>query len=393
MKKTFSYYLRPIALFATVWAALLLCNALCFALAARGYNLPPVFSAVTALCLSLLLAYSLSRLLVLFTPRELLYEGRKAKGERLRFLWARPILRAALLLFFLLPLPYPAFAPLFGAYSPLLRYLISRVYLLPLLLAFLLGSLTGLSYREQNPKEQKNTAFFLFLLHALKYILIYSVGALLLLLLSATLISLPALVALVIVSRFGVAILVLFLALWVFRILRAIRKRRKFLRALEAACASRRISMPKIKDPICSLFKRGGSDVFYITVRGKKYACRMVSSLKRGSIFRFYPDGKMAKVHVMILSILTRGRFGAGSGGLHRQRTELWEKQYDVAFEAEGATKVLIFNPCSKIVELKHGDDSVPLDNGMTIGEYKFFTASGFTGAVARDCLDRKPNE
>lgn len=392
MKKPLTY-LRSVALFATVWGALLLCNFLCFSLAAQGYNLPPIFSACVALVLSLLLAYSLSRLLVLFTPREQLYEGRKTKGERLRFLWARPILRAALLLFLLLPLPYPAFAPLFGAYSPLLRYLISRVYLLPLFVAFLLGALTGLSYREQNPKERKNTAFLLFLLHTLKYILIYSVGALFLLLLSATLISLPTLVAVVIVSRFGAAILAVFIAIWMFRILRAIRKRQKFLKELAAACASRRISMPKIKDPIRSLFKRGGSDVFYITVRGKKYACKMVSSLKRGSIFRFYPDGKMAKVHVMILSILTRGRFGAGSGGLHRERTELWEKQYDVSFEAEGAVKVLIFNPCSKIVELKHGDDSVPLDNGMTVGEYKFFTASGFTGAVARDCLDRKPNE
>jgi hypothetical protein len=292
-----------------------------------------------------------------------------------------------------LPLPYPAFTPILGALSPFLRYLAARLYLLPLLVAFLIGALRGLVFHEQNPKKRPTTALLFFLLHTAKYVLIYSLGALLLLLLSTTLLSLPALVAVVVVSRFGAAILILWLLIWVIRILRAISKRRKFLKALSDACASRHISMPRIQDPILSLFKRGGSEVFYITVRGKKYACKMVSAFKRGSIFRFYSDGVMANVHVMVLSILARGRFGAGSGGLHRERTELWEQQYDVSFDAEDAIKVLIFNPCSKIVELKHGDDNVPLDNGMSIGEYKFFTASGFTGAVARDCLDRKPND
>ena len=150
--------------------------------------------------------------------------------------------------------------------------------------------------------------------------------------------------------------------------------------------------MPRIVDPISSLFKRGGSEVFILTAKGKKYACKMVSTLKRSSIYRFYPDGKMAKVHVMVLNFLTRGRYGHG-GTVLKQRTELWEKQFDVSFDAEDAVKVLIFNPCSKIVECQYGGDSVPLDNGMSVGDYRFFTASGFTGAVARDCLDRKPNE
>ena len=153
MKKLWTI-LRPVFLFATVWGALLLGNTLCFTLATKGYNLPPLFSACVSLFLTLLLAYSLSRLLVLFLPRDRLYEGHKTQAERLRFLWASPVLRLALPLFALLPLPYPAFTPILGALSPFLRYLAARLYLLPLLVAFLIGALRGLVFTSRTPRKR-----------------------------------------------------------------------------------------------------------------------------------------------------------------------------------------------------------------------------------------------
>ncbi len=382
--------------FPLMYLALLAGNAL-----ASKWTQDPGFPALLAAYISLLftviLFYSISRVAVIFEKKESLYEGSKPRKEKFLFLWERPKTKLALLLFLLLPLPFPAFGAIFGSLSPLLRYLCSRLFLPFLFVAFFLGGMRGLLYHEQNEKKKNkkkkrvNLFPIAFLFHTFKYVPIYAAGAYLLLELSTVIFSLPGVVQLFLTTGLGVAIAATFSLLWTVRIFRAVCIRRKFLISLAKACKAQGIPIPKIEAPIRSLFrKKERGTLFEITVKGKKYVCKLVSTLKPITTYRFYPDGYLGHVRTTYLHFRMNGAFG---GMLSRQRIELFEKKYNVGFDAENATKVLIFNPCSKIVEGVFAESSFPLDNGMSVGKYKFFTASGFCNAITRDCLDRKANE
>lgn len=388
-----SFYRFP----ATYFALWLGCSQMWRITSTRGF--PALLAAGITLFFTLLLLYSISRVMILHEKKEDLYEGDKTWKQKIVFLWKRPKTKLALLLFLLLPLPYPVFRFLFTPFSPFVRYLLSRLFLPLLLIAFLFGSTSGLSWHELNEKKKAgkkkiNRAPILFLFHAYKYIPIYILGAYALLSLSAFIFSLPGMVKLFLTTSLGVALLAIIGALWIIRIQRGVAKRRKFLTQLSDACASQNLPMPEIKGAVKGLFrKKEASPTFEITVHGRKYVCRLISSLKPFTMYRFYPSGEIGHVHTVFMRFYMR-HTPFGTGVLFRQRTEIYEKKYNCAFEAEeGATKIFIFNPCSKIVEGQYGNDSLPLDNGMKIGDYTFYTASGFTGAIRRDCLHRKANE
>ena len=152
--------------------------------------------------------------------------------------------------------------------------------------------------------------------------------------------------------------------------------------------------MPSIDAPIRSLFQRKERGcVFYLRENGRKYACRLISTLKPVSVYRFYPNGEVGRVHVTYMRFTMRGHT-FGGGVLYRQRAELYETKYQMGFEADEDTrKIFIFNPTAKTVEGQYGTELVSLDNGMKIGEYTFYTATGFTNAIKRDCLHRRANE
>lgn len=344
--------------------------------------------------------YSSSRVLIVFEKRECLYEGDKSAREKLRYLLARPETRLFLLLFLLLPLPFPTFRLIFGALSPVPRYLLSRLFVPLFAAALLLGGMTGLAWHEQNEKKKElrkkiNRSPFFFLLHVFKFVPIYAVGSYCLLAFSVVLASLPGIVALFLTTSLGAAVLITIAVLWVIRWIRGIKIRKEFLEKLKKACEAQGIPMPTIHAPILSLFrKKERGSVFEVTVNGRKYACKLVSSLKPNTVYRFYPNGEVGHVHVIHMRFMVPGAVMFGSGMLYRQKVELFEKKYNVSFEAEEDTqKILLFNPCSKTVEGAYGSETVPLDNGMKIGDYTFYTASGFTNAMTRGCLHRKANE
>ena len=389
-----SFYRFPATYFA-LWAG---CAFAWKLTAPRGVSY--MLAGLVSLLFTAILLYSISRVLMLFERKAELYEGDKTFGEKIVFLWKRPKTKLALLLFLLLPLPYPAFAPFFGMYSPFMRYLASRTILPVFLLAYTLGSTRGLVWHELNEKKKSvdrkkiNRSPLHFLFHAFKYVPIYAIAAYMLLALSAVIFSLPGMIKLFITTSLGTAIIVITATVWTIRIVRGVSKRRQFLEKLADACASQNIPMPEIPGAICSLFrKKERGAVFEITLHNRKYRCKLVSSLKPYTMYRFYPSGEIGHVHTVFMRFYMRHTM-FGSGVLFRQRTEIYEKKYNCAFEAEeDVAKIFIFNPCSKIVEGQYGNDSLALDNGMKIGEYTFYTATGFTGAIRRDCLHRKQNE
>lgn len=383
--------------FPLIYLGLLAFNAIAWKwTSTRGF--PAWLASLITFLFTVVLLYSMARVAVIFERKPDLYEGEKTKKEKFLFLWGRRKTKLAMLLFLLLPLPYPAFRPVFVVLSPIWQYLCSRLILPFLFLGFFLGSMTGLTWHELNEKKTESKrkkirrSPFSFLFHTYKYIPIYIAAAVMFLALQAVIFSLPGIVKLFITTSLGGAIIITIAVLWFIRIRRAILIRRKFLSQLSDACASQNIPMPKIHEPIRSLFrKKERGTVFEISLHNRTYKCKVISTLKPITMYRFYPSGVVGHVHTAFLRIHTRAPFGAM---LFRQRAELYEKKYDVSFEAEeGITKIFIFNPCSKIVEGQFGSESLPLDNGMKIGEYTFYTASGFTGAIRRDCLHRKANE
>lgn len=383
--------------FPILYLGLILMSALAWRGAASGGI--SIVSSVIALLFTLVFLYSASRLWIIYEKRESLYTGDKTAKEKFLYLWSRSDVRILLLLLFLLPSPFPALTPLIGAFGTFSHYLLSRLLFPFFFVSFFLGAMTGLVYYEKNEKKKElrkkiRRSPFLFLFHVFKYIPIYAVGAYFLLSLMVVLYSIPGMVMLFVTTGLGIAVIVIVATFWLIRIVRALRIRRRFLAQLKEACLERGIPMPKIHKPIGSLFvKKESSPVFTLAVGERKYACRVVGTLKPHTIHRFYPSGEVGYVRATYMRFNLRAAT-FGGGVLFRQRAELYETRYPLAFDAEdGTAKIFIFNPCSKIVEGQYGNDTVPLDNGMKIGEYTFYTASGFTNALRRDCLHRRANE
>ncbi len=399
MMRKLGLNLHCIYRFPTLYLAILAVSALTYRQTPPN-GIPYYVTLICSLIFILFQTYSTSRLMIVFEKRENLYQGDKTAKEKLRYLSTRPETRLYLLLLLLLPLPLPTFKPLFGMLSPVLRYLLSRLFVPLFAVVFLLGGMTGLAYYEMNEKKKEmrkkiNRAPILFLIHVFKFVPIYTVGSYCLLAFSVVLASLPGIAALFLTTSLGAAVLITITVLWIIRWVRGVRIRKQFLEKLETACASQNLPVPEIKAPIASLFrKKERGTVFEITVNGKKYACKLISTFKPNTVHRFYPDGVLGHVHVIHMRLLVHGARMMGNGMLYRQRIELYETKYNVGFEAEEeVSKIFIFNPCSKTVEGAYGSETVPLDNGMKIGDYTFYTASGFANALTRNCLHRKANE
>lgn len=385
--------------FPTLYLSFFLVNAATWKLTPPN-GIPHICAIIISFLFTAIMLYSAARVMIIFEKRETLYQGEKTTKEKVRYLWERPETRLYLILFAFLPLPLPAFKPLFGMLAPMFRYLLSRLYVPFLLLAFVFGCITGLNYYEQNEKKKEmrkkiKRSPFRFILHVFKYVPIYVITSSCLLALSVVLASLPGMLGLFLTTALGAAVAITIGVLWIIRAIRGIKKRKIFLKQMQDACRMQDIPMPEIPALFLSLFrKKERGSIFEITVSGRKYVCKLISTLKPITIYRFYENGEVGHVHATYMHFHLRGHAMMGGSMLFRQRAELYEKKYNVGFEAEeGARKIFIFNPCSKTVEGQYGNETIPLDNGMKIGDYTFYTATGFTNAIKRNCLHRKQTD
>lgn len=383
--------------FPVVYLAVLATNALTWNLMPPA-GIPRIVSSIVSLLFTVISLYSAARVMVISDKRENMYQGEKTGKEKWQYLWVRPETRLFFTLFCLLPWPLPAFNPIFGTLSPILRYLLSRLFVPFLIAALFLGNITGLHYYERNErmgekrKKIRRTPF-LFFFHVFKYVAIYTVTAFCFLAFTVVLASIPGMIMLFLTTSLGTAVVLVIIAIWIIRAIRGVRKRKRFLEQMEKACALSGIPMPEIKQPCLSLFrKKEKGTIFTFTLRNRKYACKLIGSLKPFTLYRFYPNGTVGHVHTLNTRVLARGRWT--SIAILKQQIELWETQYKIGFDApEDVTKIFLFNPCTKTVEVSHGNENAPLDNGMKVGEYTFYTATGLTNAIARNCLHRKQTD
>ena len=391
MKKVLAI-LRTVYRFSLVWLLTYLLADFVHLNAFRQEGVSHLFPAILSLIVAAVMIYSQTRLLVLF-DRSIAYPGRKTKKEMLAHFFSRPKAWIALILFALLPLPYTAFETLFGTHGPFLDYLISRAVLPLFFVAYLIGAVTGLTYYQLNRAKERRVNDLFYLIHSLKYLPLYAAGGVMLSILSIMLLSVPGFIKLFL--RVSPTLTVIFLlaypVLWLVRFLRARKKRHEFLRKLTDACAERGIEIPVIEHPISSLFSKKHAPVFKLKVNDKVYTCKLIGTMRPFTLYRFYANGVVARVTILSLRLYQRLRYRAM---LYQSRTEMWETRYDHSFEAEDETrKIFIFNPCSKLVEGEDLGKRYPLDNGLKVGNYTFYTATGFCNAITRACLERKPNE
>ncbi len=159
----------------------------------------------------------------------------------------------------------------------------------------------------------------------------------------------------------------------VFRTLRALRKRRSFLKRLDEVCAERGYTRSQVHKPYLSLFRFTEGESFTLSMGDKAYSCKLISARKKGVPLALSEDGTMSFIHtIRIRSIV-----------LHQYTTT-----YDFDYESP-LPKILIINPVPKLVCHVYAGKLIELDNGSSIGGYKLFAATGFLRAAELDVLHK----
>lgn len=339
---------------------------------------------------SLLSLYSITRITAiydrLYLP-ETLERERKCANLKERILclmkeklfWGEMVCYAAIYL--ILPLEWLqyAFAKLLMRSEGFAAKLIALAILLPVFLFItIFARLSAMKYLRRhpgeidpnNPKKAKQESTALSIRMALAYLL--GPSALMMLIVLAISFApiirelLPAIVTVVVA---------LFILPPTVRMIRALRKRRAFVKELNAICTEKGYDLPAVALPYRSLLTPFDGECFSVTVGGVRYSCKLIAALRRNDPLALFAHGECQFIHnVRMFRMNIRTRI----------------KAYRFGYDAEeGAKKILIINPIPKRVYVSQSGRSVPIDNGDMVGEYKIYSASAFLNALERDCLDR----
>lgn len=194
-----------------------------------------------------------------------------------------------------------------------------------------------------------------------------------------------ALVAIPFIAFFGayswmlgfiIAAIVLFFAI---RYLRAIRKRRAFVRNLTRVCSEKGIPLSPIKAPYRSLFTDHVGENFSVEYKGQRYDCKLLGTFSRATPFLFSPKGYAIRRRNVSI-------------GPRRSKLTLFhiDTEINLAFSGEGKKAVILLPIPNQIFLINDIGSLYPIDTGDRIGDYCVYNASGFLGALERDFLDRR---
>lgn len=166
----------------------------------------------------------------------------------------------------------------------------------------------------------------------------------------------------------AVAILAVFAIVYI----RAYLKRKTFIDKLQKYCKTNQVYISKICKPYLSVFFwHAGSD-FSIEKNGKLFECKLIAGVFPGAQAVFSDKGKGHHRHIVQLFRIKIFEF----------RTD-----FDFFFESD-AKKIIILSPTpKKIYASTQGSPARPADTGEKVGEYTIYNATGFLGALDRNCL------
>ena len=182
--------------------------------------------------------------------------------------------------------------------------------------------------------------------------------------------------------------------------IRALFKRRKFVRNLKKTCREYGFELFDTKNIYRSCFFESRKHSFGVIANGKRFYCRIVAGVRRATELYLRPDG-MGERHFCV-----RLYMPAGSAiGMHVRMSvnsykpyiELFRhvREFDYTFETdESAHKVLILNPVPQRTYIKQANNTSQacdeMDNGMNVGTYKCYGGTGFINALIRDCVEKQ---
>ncbi len=170
----------------------------------------------------------------------------------------------------------------------------------------------------------------------------------------------------------AIALIVSTLLTLMFFAIRGIFKRRAFLQKLKKYCEDNALEISDIKKPYLSMFIAQNSSNFSIEKDGKKYECKLIAGLFPGSPIVFSDNGEGLKQDTVRLF-----------------RTELFHflTKFNFGFDSD-SKKILIVVPIPRKFFVSTNRSSPrQADTGEKIGEYTIYNATGFLGALDRDCL------
>lgn len=175
------------------------------------------------------------------------------------------------------------------------------------------------------------------------------------------------------------------------RYLRAIRKRRIFVRDLTRICKEKNIPLSPIVAPCKSLFTDHVGENFSLEYKGQRYDCKLLGAFSRFTPFIFSPDGyaicrrniSFGRRNIPLMTSAGRQMYSATVDLFHI------DTQIDLAFSGKGK-KIVILLPIPHSIFLINAVGGLyPLDTGDRVGDFQVYNASGFLGALERDFLGR----
>ena len=153
----------------------------------------------------------------------------------------------------------------------------------------------------------------------------------------------------------------------------AVLKRKKLLRELKKICDEKGFRLSKIKAGYWSIFRVSRGSSFTVLCGEHTYECKLISGVRKGSPMFLDSSGNGKVVHT----------FYAG-------RVELFHfvTFFQYGFETQHK-KIVIINPIPKAVFKAEAGRAMAIDTGEIIGGYHIYNATGFLGALERDCLGK----
>ncbi len=158
------------------------------------------------------------------------------------------------------------------------------------------------------------------------------------------------------------------------RIGKALVSRHKLIKALKKTCSAKKCRISKINNPYKSLFSAYNGENFSVTINGKTYSCKFISSLKPSRPLILRKDGMAMFVH---------GITFAGVNWF--QSTKKFRFDYQ-----SNNPQILIINPSIKFTYCAENGGLSEIDNGDKIGNYLIYTGNSLINAIERDCINRK---
>ena len=153
---------------------------------------------------------------------------------------------------------------------------------------------------------------------------------------------------------------------------RAILKRKSFIKKLKKYCADNSVFLSDIKKPYNSIFTLHSGFDFTVEKKGVKYDCKFIAGIAPNSIIVLSDKGNGLKQNTVRLF-----------------KTELFHfmTKFDFGYESENK-KIIILLPTPKtfLVSTNESPPSIA-DTGEKIGQYTIYSGTGFLNSLDRNCL------